>query len=115
MRDMAIIAIWFWSVSAGVMLTILIPYLVSDPSRRGRLHDEWTDEPMPDAYDELRRARVRRKNKPGLFLLPTPSARDLPCATSDHKAHDQDQAAPSRLMCGYSRLRRHQGKTAMEG
>lgn len=93
MHDIEALAIWFWAVSTGLMLTILMPYLVSDPSRRSRLHDEWPDEPLPNAYDEQRGALARSGTQANLSLLAMPSARDIPRAAPDHRARDQDQAA----------------------
>lgn len=93
MHDIKALAIWFWSVSTGVMLTILMPYLVSDPSRRSRLYDKWPDEPTPDTAGNSMTPLVRRKNRPNLSLVAMPSARNIPRAVPDHRAHDQDQAA----------------------
>lgn len=93
MHDIQIVIIWFWSVSAGVLLTLLMPHLVSAPRRRNHLHDAEIVRLAQDTSDELMPVLVQTNNEPTLTCVSTAWAWGIPRATPDQRARDQDQAA----------------------
>ncbi len=93
MHDIDIVTIWFYSVSAGVLLTLLMTQLASAPGRRSHIHDAETTRLVQDASDEQIDMLVRTDHEPALTLASTSWAWGLPRAVPDHRARDQDQAA----------------------
>ncbi len=93
MHDTDIIAIWLCSVSAGMLLTLLITQIASAPNRRSHMYHAAPAQLTQDTSDELRGGVVQTAHDHALALVSTPSARDIPRAVRDHRARDQDQAA----------------------
>ncbi|HMS84155.1 MAG TPA: hypothetical protein PKD12_10935 [Nitrospira sp.] len=93
MHDMEIITIWFWSVSAGVLLMLLMTQLATAPGRRNHVHNAATAQLSQNAGDEQIDVLVRTDQEPALTLVSTSWARDMPRTVPDHRARDQDQAA----------------------
>ncbi|CUS33706.1 exported hypothetical protein [Candidatus Nitrospira nitrosa] len=93
MHDTDIITIWFWSVSAGVLLTLLMTQMASAPGRRSHAHNPVTAQLEQDAGNEQRDVLVHTAQEPALTLVSTSWAWGIPQAVPDQRARDQDQAA----------------------
>jgi len=92
MHDMESSVIWFAYIIAGVILTMLLPRLVSVPSRRGRTHHEWKDMPVRGELDEQLGSMVMIGNVPDVHLVSTSWAWSIPLAASEQDVLGHDQA-----------------------
>mgnify|MGYP003497783701 CR=1 FL=1 len=93
MHDLEMVIIWFWSVIAGVILTMLMPQMVSTSNRRVRLQHEWTDVPARDEFEGQNGAVVLMEKEPAVYLVSTSWAWDTPRVTSEREASGPPRAA----------------------
>lgn len=52
MHDIEIVVIWFFLVNAGMLLTLLMPWIVSEPHSGEVTHDEYERIPAREEYYE---------------------------------------------------------------
>lgn len=93
LHDTELITIWFWLVSAGGLLTLLMMQLISAADHRSHVYHAAPAQLPQEAGDEQRAALVRTAHEPALTLVSTSWAWGIPHAVPDHRARDQDQAA----------------------
>lgn len=98
MHDIDIVTIWFYSVSAGVLLTLLMTQLASAPGR----NNAETVQLAQDVGDESTAALVHRGSRADVSLVSTSWTWDRPHAATDQAAIGQNQA---RLMVPSSEQR----------
>ena len=90
-HDIETVAIWCFLVNAVMLLTLLMPRLVSAPSRRDRLHGEWQKMPAQDELDEPRGAMVLIGKVPDVYVVSTSWAWGTPRAAPKPAAPGPDQ------------------------
>ena len=93
MHTMETIVIWGFVVNAVMLLTLLMPQLVSGPSCGGLHHDKWQAMSIQHAGEEPRKSLALVTQAPDICVVSTSWAWGTPHAPSEREATGPPQAA----------------------
>lgn len=93
MHDIEMVTIWFGSVIAGVILTMLMPQMVSAPRYRNRIHDGLKEVSPSNKVEEQLGSMVLVTKAPDVHIVSTSWAWGTPHAASDREDTSPPRAA----------------------
>lgn len=91
MHELELFAMWFSSVISGVLLTMLLPKMVSSPTRSGCIDDSGNEQLAQDEINEQSEAVVSIQNAPDVYVVSTSWAWGLPRAASEPATRNPEQ------------------------
>lgn len=92
MHELELVAIWFSSVIIGGLLMMLLPTMVSVPTRSGCIDDRGKAQPAQDESNEQSEAVVSIQTAHDVYVVSTSWAWGLPRAASAPDALSPDRA-----------------------
>lgn len=92
MHEPELLAMWFSSVISGVLLMLLLPTMVSVPTRSGCIDDRGKAQPAQNESNEQSEAEVSIQTAPDVYVVSTSWAWGTPRAASAPDALSPDLA-----------------------